>query len=673
MKSSASHPDRSLQSAATAASGQGGRATKWPALCIPAAFVVIAALTYLNADHQEFLFDSRHGGIVVPDITQALRSDLHDLFVTFWRPGEDLARVTFRLNALLNGAIGLDPFDVTGFLAVNIIIHALNAWLVYLLVLRLAMICAPDRPRSAWIALVSAALFLVHPLQASSVAYIIQRRGALSTTFFLLAVLAYLSARESRGQRYLKVLAACACYWLSIKSKFLGLPLPFMILMLEFCLRAPHRALLRPYLAILVPGLAVSAAAMLLFAWSHGVLSPSLEIEAYTGGVDWTAWQNVLTESRVFLHYWKLLILPLPAWMCIDHRIEISRQFMDHAPGLLLILQVLLLAGAVQAARRHWMLAAVGIFWFYVALIPYAVLPQSELFVEYKTYLPSIGFVLVVAEILYRLSDRFAPRQIAGATGAVALVLLGVTIGRNGIYHSSIDLWSDAVAKYPTDPRMNLSLAYSYWRAGKAEQAGRYYDQALQVAPGNGGVQYFYANYLRRKGDLAGAIGHYQLALASRDDIPRDKAHAFLGQILQGMGRNDEAVPHLVEALKLNPADAGACYALGNARLAQGDRPGALAQFARAVELNPAWPEAQVNLGSALLEAQRPAEAIPHYERALSLKPNDANTRMNLAYALMDTGRGSEAAAQLREVLRLDPANTRAAAELQKLGAASGR
>lgn len=636
-------------------------------LVIPICLLILAGFIYANADHEEFLFDSRHGNIKTSDTKSALQTSLHDLLVTFWKPGEDLSRVTFQTNALINQAVGLAPYDVTGFLVGNVVVHAVNAWLVYLLILKLLRVSNQQGYCTPWIPLAAATWFTVHPLQANSVAYILQRRGSLSATFFVLAVLLYLSARSSGAKRYPKLIGVAFCYWLSIKSKFVGLPLPFAVLSIELCLRATDRQALRRYLTFLVPGLVLAVGGMFLFAWSRGLFSPATGVRAYSEGLDWTPWQHLLTESRVFLHYWKLLILPLPQWMCIDQRIEVSRTLMQHGAGLALAAHAGIIVAAVFAARRGWTLTAVGLFWFYVGLIPYAILPTHELFVEYKTYLPSIGCAFILAEGMQRLVRRFGAKPVLATAGLAILVLSIATVSRNRIYQSPIAFWSDAVRKYPDDERINLRMGYTYWTTGDTQKADEYYERAVRLAPQSGTVHHYYAGYLRKKGDHPKAVEQYLLALELPGEFPRQEAHYYAGQMLQGFGRVDESIPHLLKATEMAPEDASAHYALGNALVSKKDYANAIEHYKHALQITPKWPEALANLGNALLDSAQPAEAIRYYSLAIELKPDDPHTRLSLSYALSDLGRTADALSQVKESLRLDPKNPHAQSQLQTL------
>lgn len=640
----------------------------WPLLLL----CLLAGFCYLNADHEEFLFDSALGHIdnwQNQDLGQAIRHFGRG----FLLPGQQLSSLTFALNAALNRALGLADFDIITFLAVNVLIHAANACLVYALIRALLRQIEPGRRPGAWVALAPAMWFAVHPIAASSVAYIIQRRGSLATFFYLLAVLAYLGVRRpvrtgpsspvaappaaspaSRWRRPLLIAWCVVAYCLSFKSKELGLTLPFAILGIEFCIQACDRNSLRRFLVLLVPGLAVCVGGMFAFLWYRGLFDPgSLTLRPQAEGELWGPWVHFLTESRAFVHYWKLLLLPLPQWSCIDHPFALSNNLWEHGAFLAILFHGVLLALAVAAARRGLVLAGAGVLWFYAALAPYVLLPQTELFVEYKTYLPSVGAALILAEGL-RAIRRRAPMAIQLPIGLAIIAAMGLTtISRNWIYQNNLNLWTDAVAKSPDNPRAWTGLAMALADRGDFDKAISNLHTALELDPTRVEAIYNLGDVFRRKGDIPAAIRQYEQAVSLKEDF--SLGHCALGNALLSIGQVERAKHHYNQAIEHQPDFADAHFNLGNILANEANTAGAAEHYRRAIAANPRHASSHSALGNMLWLQGDVLAAIDQYRAALGINPDHAFAHSNLGELLCMRGNFSDGIRHLEEAMRCRP------------------
>ena len=132
-------------------------------------------------------------------------------------------------------------------------------------------------------------------------------------------------------------------------------------------------------------------------------------------------------------------------------------------------------------------------------------------------------------------------------------------------------------------------------------------------------------------------------------------ALANLGAVLQTMGRFDEAVAVLREAVAARPADAAARNGLGAALQAAGRHQEAMAEFQRVIAGSPDYLDAAYNLAQVLLALGRADAALPHLERVAAARPRDAAALSTLGAAFAMSGRSAEATETLRRSLRLRP------------------
>jgi hypothetical protein len=108
-----------------------------------------------------------------------------------------VSMLSFALNRYFAGGNDAMVYKTT-----NLVIHLANGLLVFVLLLRLLRVYrqrfAPQLPKERldWLALVCGSLWILHPLNAMPVLYVVQRETALSATFILLGLNAYVWARQ---------------------------------------------------------------------------------------------------------------------------------------------------------------------------------------------------------------------------------------------------------------------------------------------------------------------------------------------------------------------------------------------------------------------------------------------------------------------------------------------
>jgi Flp pilus assembly protein TadD len=156
---------------------------------------------------------------------------------------------------------------------------------------------------------------------------------------------------------------------------------------------------------------------------------------------------------------------------------------------------------------------------------------------------------------------------------------------------------------------------------------------------------------------------------------PLAHAHLVVANTLLSHLRRDAAIPHLREAVRLDPKDAALHRNLARAlMLAGGQEAQAQTELQEAVRLAPDDPDTHQYMGALLIRMRRPEEAATELQLALKLAPNSAATKAALGVALgMQAGRTDDAITAFDEALRLDPNMRLAARDLQFITAARER
>ncbi len=540
---------------------------------------------------------------------------------------------------------------------VNVALHAAAAVLLYLLLARLTGARAP--------ALLTAALFAVHPLRVESVAWISERKDLLSGLLALLALLAYLRyVRRPGAGRFAVVGVALA---LGLMAKPMLVTLPFVLVLLDWW-----------PLGRLHPAPAGGAAAA---GWGRLLLekTPLLLLSAASSVVTFVAQQRggAMTEAEVF---------PLAVRLsnaCVSYAAYLGKMlwprqlipFYPH-PGFVLTpvqvaLSCALLAGLTAVAmaargRRPWLVT--GWLWYLGMLVPVIGLVQVGLqgMADRYSYLPLIGpFVAISWEIRARAGRKARVRRILGtaAAGMVA-ALMFLTWRQSHYWKNTVTLFDRVVA---VDSRNYLAfnlLGAESLRVGEPAKARALLVKSLAIKPGFLQARYNLGLALAVSGEHQAAIEQFNGLIIAN---PADAESLYnRGKLLLESGRGEEALRDLDAARSLAPERSQIHVSRGLA-LAHLDQPAeAAAAFEDAAAIDPRNAETRYNLGKALDAAGRLPEAEAQFRLALELKPGFAEAHNMLGVVLAREGRLREGIDQFREAVRLDPSNAGAGINLER-------
>ncbi len=212
-----------------------------------------------------------------------------------------------------------------------------------------------------------------------------------------------------------------------------------------------------------------------------------------------------LTQPRVLVTFWSLLLLPLE--QNLDYDFRLSTTPLDPAfLGAVLVLVGIL--GVAVWARRRLPVFSFGILFFFVAIAPTnSLLPFVDFIAERHVYLPMAGFCLAFVALLSLLADRIPKlrRFIIGATLFYALCLGLLAVARNRVLANPLALWQQTAQASPNKGRPYLNLGVHLMQRGKLEQGLRALRRAEKLDPEHPRIQYNLGAYWERRGDLVRA------------------------------------------------------------------------------------------------------------------------------------------------------------------------
>lgn len=353
-----------------------------------------------------------------------------------------LAMLSFAINYTLGG---LDPWP---FKLTNLVIHGMNAVLVWAVVARLAAALAPRAAAAS--AYVVATLWALHPVNLTSVLYVVQRMTSLSATFVLLTLLIYTRARQRQtaGQPVARPwpLVCAALAVLGLLTKETALSLPFYLLLIEILVIRAPRAVLSPLTRRL---LGMAAVAVL----AAGLWYCVREVLPGYGGREFTLAERLWSEARVMFMYLRLLLVPTPGAFTLFHDdFVLSRGWLSPPTTALSVLALLAVSVLAHARRRSHAALAFGWAWFVLGHVFEGSIVPLELMHEHRNYLPGLGVLLAITLTL--ADSHLASRWRVPCACLAMLVLAAVTWSRATLWASPTSLMETELRHHPASPRL---------------------------------------------------------------------------------------------------------------------------------------------------------------------------------------------------------------------------
>ncbi|WEN16342.1 hypothetical protein PY254_06645 [Rhodanobacter sp. AS-Z3] len=377
-----------------------------------------------------------------------------------------LAMLSYALNYAAGGSIW-------GFKAVNLAIHLLNTALFAVLSTRLlGYAWAPRdgddanahvRRTSLWAWLLATA-WALHPLQISTVMYVVQRMELLGVTFTLLALLSYWHARQQQlrdGRGWPWLVLCVALVGIGYLAKETTVLVPGYALLLELTLL--HFAAIKPSVQrnwqwLYAAGCLAAIAIFALYVFPHySIGSGAFASRPYT------AWERELTQLRALSTYIGWIVLPLPGQMHFYYdNYLISTGWLTPASTLAAGIFLASLLGLAAAMRLRRPLMALGIGWFFMAhALTSAPLPL-ELVFEHRNYPALFGILLALTDLIWWATRHAHPRLPAILATIFLVALSFFTVLRAATWGNPLQLAMTLVHDNPTSPRASYDLARLY-------------------------------------------------------------------------------------------------------------------------------------------------------------------------------------------------------------------
>lgn len=522
--------------------------------------VIVAAAFYPSLANGFTNFDDNAYLTANPLVRSLAPENIRRIFTTT-QPHTVFSPLVTLSFALEYHAWGLRP---AGFHAVNLLLHVLNAILVFFLIRGIS--------RSRGAAFFTGLLFAIHPLRVESVAWITERKDLLLAFFFLLALLFYVRYLKKGANR--DYLATLLMFALAVLAKMSALVLPAALLLMDwkFAGRISRRRWLEkiPFAVILIVYGISSWHSIQAFSMHDPGGEPSVTFRNSIWLIPFYL-QKTLWPSRLSAHYpTDMRFFMPPLWLS-------------------LLLAIAVIGGtflALKGSRREGLW---GWGFFLLTLLPaFGVIWHFFPVANRYSYLPAVGLSYVMVMAILAIGKTLRRWKTAGIIwlflAVSSLALFGtVTFLRCQTWKDSLTLWNDVIGKYPMIPLAYNNRALALRDAGRLEEAVADYTRAIELLPDGGflwnrgmarlsgnqeeeaaadfhaailaDARYF-RMYCRMMAHRLGAEGNERAiamgrrVLASRPDA---RIHYQLAELFARSRRWPETGHHLREAARLDP------------------------------------------------------------------------------------------------------------------------
>lgn len=593
--------------------------------CVALALVTSAVYSratrnpFMHVDDQNYVTENPN---VQAGVTwQTLTWSLTATSAQNWHP------LTWLSHALDCQLYGLNK---AGHHSTNILLHALNVVLLFLLLLR----TTGAKGRS----LLVAALFALHPLNVESVAWIAERKNVLSTLFFLLTLAAYgWYALKPDAKRYLTVAALFA---LGLAAKPMVITLPFVLLLIDYwplqrirgwdqsppstgktrknrkprsqdpdvekLFPAPQFQFSRLVLEKLpLLALCLASAGITIIAQRAGAIQ-SFEIYPCAGRL-----ANGLYAYASYL--WKVFWPTRLAFLYPYPR--------DGRPAWQLALAVLFLVSVtvlIWKQRRSRPYLATGWLWYLGTLVPVIGLIQvgDQSMADRYAYIPLIGiFVMIVWGAADAADHTQLNLQLRTAIAIVILAALSFLTWRQiGFWHSDYDLWSHTIKVTQHNVVADETLSKTLMQLGHPQEALAGFEEAASLNPGDPFRHVNLAAALVESDRPTDAIAEYESTIkVSSDPTIQARCYESIATIYDELGEYAKVRDNYHSALQADPTQS----------------PGMIERITQETNASPSAPH-YLQLGMLLEELGKLPEARIAYQQALKLDPTLTEAKASL-------------------------------------------
>lgn len=509
-----------------------------------------------------------------------------------------------------------------------------------------------------------AVLFLIHPVQIETIAWISERKNLLTTFFALLSLIFYLKyVTNSKPKDYAFVFLF---FTLCLMSKPALAPLPFLMLLLDFyplqrirlkfakSVENPQipklkQVTLKRAIIEKIPLLVLVIGICVVTIEAHKALSAL----AITLPLQWRIENAIVSISS----YLQKIILPMNFAVFYPHPGKWDSALVFRSGFLIFLITILLL---FYFKRNKFPL--IGWFWFLGMLVPASGIIQAgmQAMAMRFIYFPIAGIFITCVWIADDLLSGFSISAPLKKVLATAVIIICFILNSNQllVWQNSLSLFEETLKHTKNNFIAHCSYGLALYYRGNYKEAKEHFLDAIRIFPKFIEARMNLGMVLEKENNFEEAYEQYRMVTAQRHDLPF--AWKALAKAASQIGRTEEALQATLKAIELNPASDPELYFIAGYLASTLSRAADAVNFYRkSLELNPNQPVVLNNL--AWLLATLPDDNLRNGNEAVALaqKANELTGGKNviingtLAAAYAEAGNFEKAVEIARKAIEL--------------------
>ncbi len=452
------------------------------------------------------------------NIPQMLVSSTSDRTIdtqsNFYRPLQQIA------YSFLYALFGANPLFFHLF---SILLHSCNAFLLFAFFVLLLEQLAIQKNKNGMfqknriVALVGSILFLVHPINTEAVCYISGLADILGMFFMMICLLFFVKINnaDQKSKQYTGItIAAFVLALLSKENLVIIFPVLFLLYFVVMSLETNSKF----QFSFMNDRRGVLLGLFLCLTITYVILK--FTVFNFTGNTGLTDQQNAYTESvfiriatfiHVFPEYLKMIFFPAQLNYEKPYVAYTNLDSQEAALGFLSLITIICIT--VFAFIRKYYLVFFSLCWFTIALLPYTgIIALNSIYLEHWLYFPLVGFCLLIAVLLYQLSEQGV--KLVSFALLFLFIFMSVRTTARAYEWADIEKFYTNELKYTKEAgRIYNNLAMYYADHKNIPKAIQYYEKAIQLRDVYPQVHYNLGNLYRDKGDVNKAMDEYYRAL----------------------------------------------------------------------------------------------------------------------------------------------------------------